>query len=164
MAAFISYYNFNHSCWFCAGQIMQDSTEYTIIFSKAPYTALNSQRLLQYYEIKKFNNFCTELWSGIIHKPSWSILWWAVVSLSFQQAFDKALHRVIDLKVHHNDPTSMVPMIFAFPQALICMNVGKQQVIRYTAQRETQPGRPEIVSKAFKGYLIYPHMFPTKQK
>lgn len=87
-----------------------------------------------------------------------------MVSLAFQQAFDKALHRAIDLKVHHNNPTYMVPMAFAFPQALMCMNVGKQQVIRCTAQWETQLGRPEIVSKALKGYLIYPHMFSTKQK
>lgn len=87
-----------------------------------------------------------------------------MVSLSFQQAFDKALHRAIDLEVHHNDPIYVVPMGFAFPQALICMNVGKQQVIRCTAQWETQPGRPEIVRKPFKGYLIYPHMFSTKQK
>lgn len=54
---------------------MQDNTEDTMIFSKAAYRALKSQRLLQNYEIKKFNNFCTELWSGIIHKPSWGILW-----------------------------------------------------------------------------------------
>jgi len=44
------------------------------------------------------------------------------------------------------------------------MNVGKQQVIRCTAQWKTQPGRAEIVSKAFKRYIIYPHMFSTKQK
>lgn len=36
-------------------------------------------------------------------------LWWTGVSLSFQQVFDKMLHRVIDLKVQHNDRTSKFP-------------------------------------------------------
>lgn len=44
------------------------------------------------------------------------------------------------------------------------MNAGKQQVIICTAQWETQSGTPEIVSKAFAGYLIYPHIVSTKQK
>lgn len=41
-------------------------------------------------------------------KPSWSLSggqW----SLSFQQVFGKVLHRVIDLKVHHNDHNYKFP-------------------------------------------------------
>lgn len=155
--------SFNYSCWFHVGQITQGNTGKTMIFSKAAYKSTEFSRAF-----KKLwpqgGSKCLPIFAYcIIRKPSWGVLWWAAVSV-ISACFWKGMRQAGSFR----SPPQWSHLHGSYELCLSsgfntheCWETASNE--RHRSVGNTAWG-PEIVSKAFQGYLIYPHMFATKLK